>query len=338
MSPWRGRLQSTVAFGAALWLALAAAGARADSGMFHIVRQGDTLASIAERYYGDPQRETILVVENGLIREGGSEIVVGMRLIIPTVIYYRVQEGETWAELAKRFYGDARRAYALFEANRNAAGAQPDPGYELLIPYPLRYVVSQNDTLRQIAKKYYPYNVDQGIKNLVRFNFMRTARVDRGQIVLVPLENLALSGKGRKTAEPEGKPPIGGEIRDKQEHISAELVVLHEHLLRGRFAEAVALGNRLLGGGDLSGNQLVTVHRELAVAYVAFGREDLAVQAFKTALQKQPDLELDTVTTSPKVLHALARARPEPKPSEDKSSSDSATKNKKPPPSRKRAR
>jgi LysM repeat protein len=307
---------------AVMTLLLAASIARADAGIFHVVRQGDTLASIAERYYGDPQREGILVIENGLAREGGSEIVVGMRLMIPAVIYYRVPEGATWAELAKRFYGDARRAYALFDVNRNAAGAQPDPGYELRVPYPLRYVVGQNDTLKQIAKRFYPGDIEDGIKKLVRFNFLRVARVERGQIVLIPLENLALSDKGRKIAEQETNAPLGGQIREKQDNISSELGVLHEHLRRGRYAEALALGNRLLGGGDLSGNQLVTVHRELAVALVALEREDLAVQAFRVALQKQPDLELDTVTTSPKVLRALTRARTESRPPEENTSSD----------------
>lgn len=320
---WLAR--AVVVSGIILLIGLASPFARADSGIIHVVRQGDTLASIAERYYGDPQRESILVVENGLAREGGSEIVVGMRLVIPTVIYYRVPEGATWAELAKRFYGDARRAYALFDSNRNAAGAQPDPGYELRVPYPLRYVVGQNDTLKQIAKRYFPGDVEAGIKKLVRFNFMRMARVERGQIVLVPLDNLALSGKVRKIAEQEGKAPLGGQIREKQEHIAAQLAVLRGHLLRAQYAEALALGNRLIGGGDLSGNQQVTVQRKLATALIALDREDLAVQAFRVALQKQPDLELDTVTTSPKVLRALARARAEVTASEAKPSRGSAS-------------
>ncbi len=59
----------------------------------HVVRPGETLASIAERYYGDPRRESVLVAENGLTSEGGSAIVVGLRLSIPTVSYHRVKEG-----------------------------------------------------------------------------------------------------------------------------------------------------------------------------------------------------------------------------------------------------
>ena len=52
--------------------------ARADGSFFvHVVRPGETLASIAQRYYGDPRRESVLVAENGLTTQGGAAIVVG---------------------------------------------------------------------------------------------------------------------------------------------------------------------------------------------------------------------------------------------------------------------
>jgi len=129
--------------------------ARADETLVHVVRPGETLASIAEMYYGDARRESVLVAENGLTSEGGSSIVVGLRLSVPTVFYHRVQEGETWAVLATRFYSDPSRAFALIEANRGSSGEQPDPGAELLIPYPVRIVASQSDSLRKLSTTYY---------------------------------------------------------------------------------------------------------------------------------------------------------------------------------------
>jgi len=291
---------------------LIASRARAEPVISHVVRPGDTLASIAERYYGDPRRESVLVAENGLASEGGSAIVTGLRLVIPSVGYHTVQEGETWAELAKRFYGDARRAFVLREANNGSPGAQPDPGAELLIPYPLRHVARQNETVRELAAEFYGRKkLVEGTRRISRFNRgrIRRARLQRGHIILVPLPDLVLSEQGREFAEQQSTGrQVGGEVRDRQAQIDAELPRLRQYVSQGRYAEAVALGSGLLGGGHLTGNQVVTIQKELAVAFVALGQEQLAARAFAAALRRQPDLELDSISTSPKVLRALKRA------------------------------
>ena len=66
-------------------LAFALGGVRPASGFTHVVRDDDTLASIAERYYGKIQYERILVAANLLDLEGGSSIVRGMRLEVPAL-------------------------------------------------------------------------------------------------------------------------------------------------------------------------------------------------------------------------------------------------------------
>lgn len=294
---------------AALVATLTPAAVRADGpGYVHVVRPGETLASIAQRYYGDARRESVLVSENGLTTQGGAAIVVGLRLAVPQVSYHRVAAGETWAQIATQHYGDPRRASELIAANPQVAGAQPDVDAELLVPYPLRHVARQGETMRRVAQLYYG---DQGeASRLMRFNAIRRQRLSRGQVVLVPLSDLVLSDEGRRVIEAAtGEPVASGEVRDLQTRIAAELPVLHDHVRRGRYAEAVALGNRLLGAGDLTGNQVVTIHRELATAYVALDRSDLALDALVSALERQPDLELDSRRTSPTVLRAFTSAR-----------------------------
>lgn len=278
----------------------------------HVVRPSETLASIAQRYYGDPRRESVLVAENGLTDQGGSAIVVGMRLVIPWVTHHVVRAGETWANVAERFYGDATRQFLLLEANDGTAGEQPDEGAELVIPYPLRHITGQNETLRHIGVTYFRSESPETIRRLRRFNDMRGMRPSRGQVILVPLTNLALSEEGRRTIEEStGRSISGGETRTLQQRIDDQLPELSEHVRRGRYTEAVGLGNRLLGAGQLTGNQVVTIQRELATAYVALGRHDLAVEAFKVALGRQSDLEQYLVPslTSPTVLRAFAQAR-----------------------------
>jgi LysM repeat protein len=274
----------------------------------HVVRQGETLASIAQRYYGDPKRESVLVAENGLTALGGAAIVTGMRLVIPWVSYHRVQEGESWNELATRFYGEARRAFVLVHANGGKAGEQPDEGAELLIPYPLRHVAEQGDNLRRVARFYYDDAREE--RKLRRFNGIRGRRLTRGQILLVPLADLTLSEEGRRIIEETtGQKPETGAVRELQARIDEQLPALQRFIARGHYTEAVALGNRLLGAGSLTGNQIVTIQRRLGTAYVALGRHDLAVESFSAALERQPDLELDAMRHSPTVLRAFRQAK-----------------------------
>lgn len=304
------------ALGLALALAvsgLAPDGARADRGFVHVVRPGETLASIAQRYYGDPRRESVLVAENGLTAQGGAPIVVGLRLTIPWSTYHRVGAGETWAQIAERFYGDPRRAFAIQDANHTGTD-QPPEGAELLVPYPLRHVCGQADTLARLATLYYTDEAE-GVRRLRRFNNLRAARVNRGQVVLVPLVDLVLSEEGRRLIEAQtGDAPPAGEVRSLQHRIEQQLPMLRAHVFEGRYTEAVALGNRLIGSGALTGNQVVSIARELATAYVALDREDLAVEVFRTALEHQSDLVMDSRDTSPRVLEAFERAR-QPRPS-----------------------
>ncbi|MFW5925161.1 MAG: LysM peptidoglycan-binding domain-containing protein [Myxococcota bacterium] len=274
----------------------------------HVVRPGETLASVAQRYYGDTRLENVLVAENGLTVEGGAAIVVGLRLAVPHVIYHRVRDGETWNDLATRYYGDPKRAFILIEANDGSIGKPPDGGAELLVPYPLRHVAEQGDTLVRVAKEFYGNGAYA--KRLRRFNSIRGNRLKRGQIVLVPLMKLKLSDEGRKIVASEtGVEPAAGEVRELQERIDEQLPELRELGSHGRFTEVVALGNQLLGAGRLTGNQIVTIHRQLAVSYVALGRDDLAVRSFEVALGRQPDLELDAMRTAPTVMAAFRKAK-----------------------------
>jgi len=289
-----------------LWLCAAAPRARAESAdaIVHVVRPGETLKSIGELYYGE-RRESVLAAENAI--EPNVSIVSGMRIVIPTVRYHRVQQGETWAELSERYYADVRRAFVLIDANSGSRA--PEAGQLLLVPYPLRYVSSAHDPVRQAARDFFDGS-NKAIALIRRFNAIKTTRSVRGEVLLLPLSTLVLSEQGRHHAAAQGK-DLGqaSQARDKQVAAQEALPTLRQHVLEGRYVEAVALANQLLGWGELTGNQLVTIQRELGTALIALDRDDLAFEAFKSLLEQQPDVELGLGDTSPRVLKVLDRAR-----------------------------
>ena len=72
------------------------------------------------------------------------------------------------------------------------------------------------------------------------------------------------AAQGKKIAQSQGLTcALEGEARDKQMAVNDDLPKLREHVQRGRYVEAVSTANRLLGMGQLTGNQVVTIEREL---------------------------------------------------------------------------
>src|SRR5689334_17596215 len=131
---WQSVLACALSYAAMSGGRVVTAQAQTLDAIVHTGRPGETLKSIAELYYGE-RRDNVLAAENGL--EASGSIAPGMRLVVPTVRYHRVQQGETWAELAERYFADVRRAFILIEANTGSSGRTPEAGALLLIPFPL---------------------------------------------------------------------------------------------------------------------------------------------------------------------------------------------------------
>jgi LysM repeat protein len=268
----------------------------------HTVRSGETLASIAQRYYGDVAREATLVAANVLNAQANASLLPGMRIVVPSISYARVEPGDTWQRVAQRELGLQSRAAYLARVNSADLRVPPSPGAVLRIPYLLRYVVMDDEPLFEIARRFYGDRTQ--VQFILEFNRMSSSRLQRGQVLLVPLADLTL----REEPVCESSAPLAG-TSQAQRRIEQEIPALEALIAHGQYIEAIALGARLGSAGELSTAQRVAIQRVLAEAYCAVDRLDLAAEAFREALSVDRSLTLDPHTTPPKVLDAFNMAR-----------------------------
>ncbi len=276
----------------------------------HVVTDKDTLASIAERYYGRIQFEKLLVAANELDARGGSPIVRGMRLEVPALGHRVVRQGETWDSLASELLGSPKRSDVLALANDSSPWLIPEEGAEIIVPFNLRVRPDNGDTLITIAYRFY------GDMNrawvLDRYNGLNGRKLQPGDVVLVPLTELPLSDAGKQAARASAGAACSeaqGQTRSVQKKVAQELPALLSDIRSGRYVDAVARGTRFLASADLSEPQVALVHRQLLEAYVALEAPGLATAACTEWLKRSPGVALSPVELSPKILAACGRAR-----------------------------
>ncbi len=275
----------------------------------HVVVTGDTLASIAERYYGKIQFEHLLVAANLLDLEGGSSIVRGMRLEVPALSHRVIRRGDSWEALAAELLGAPTRSDVLSMSNESKPWLSPEEGAEIAIPYNLRVIVRPGDTLVGLALKY------MGDMNrawvLDRYNGLQGGRMDPGTVMLVPLTNLPLTDAGKKAAQRDAGSlcaESAGSVQKTQRRIALEIPLLIADVRAGRYVDAVARGSRFIASGALAEPQLAVVHRQLLEAYVALDAAGLARAACEEWKKREPKAKLDPNDMSPKILRACGAA------------------------------
>lgn len=109
----------------------------------YTVQQGDTLRAIAQRFYNDADRWSIIWESNRrLIGDNPHHLEPGRALLIPEasdVSVYSVQPGDTLSAIARHFYDNPNRWPSLYQHNRAIIGSDPHrlrAGIQLVIPPP----------------------------------------------------------------------------------------------------------------------------------------------------------------------------------------------------------
>lgn len=103
---------------------------------FHTVVKGDTLSTIAARYYGVMRMFDAVFVANQPMLTSPDLIYPGQVLRIPPVQAptHTVAAGETLGTIAKHWYGEAGRYTEIASANQLANPDQVAVGQKLVIP------------------------------------------------------------------------------------------------------------------------------------------------------------------------------------------------------------
>jgi hypothetical protein len=273
----------------------------------HIVQPGETLAMIAERVYGDPKREVVLVGANALDAQGGTVIATGMRLEIPAPGHHTVLQGETWGAMSLSWLGskDIARIDLLALSNHGLPWVAPVEGREIEIPAVITYIAGDSESVDGIAQRFWGDH-NRGWE-LNRYNQREGFFVKRGEVVLVPMPGLKLTEEGkadaRAAAERDGA--SGGLTLERQRQADLDLPQLLADIRYGRYVDAIARGNRVLGAGALTRPQLAAVHRAMLEAYVALDARALAATACADWQANEPGAALgDPVHVSPKIRAA----------------------------------
>jgi len=290
----------------AIVLAVALAAGAADAAEY-LVQPGDSLEQLAEQLYGDRQRAELLAAANGL-GSGRAELRAGERLLVPMPERRTVAGQETWETLARRWLGDERRAFLLIEHNQGRPEVAPVPGSTVGVPAVVAVRVGATTNVGDIAERVAGHA--DAVRLIRRFNLLTQNRVARGDVVLVPVPDLQLTTVGTAMVgptEPAAPAPPRTVAGARAEGAARQL---EAQLRDGLYVEVIETAARLLGQRpSLSRRDLVSILQALGTAYVALDREPQAIAVFREALQHQPDLAWNPITTSPKVLRVWDAAR-----------------------------
>ena len=113
----------------------------------HIVATGETLSSLALRFYGDAEMYRLIATASGIANP--NVVNVGQRLIVADYTRYTVVAGDTLSRLAQRFYGDATLYRLIATASGIANPNVLNVGQQLIIPNLMRYTRPCKDCYRK---------------------------------------------------------------------------------------------------------------------------------------------------------------------------------------------
>jgi LysM repeat protein len=278
----------------------------AASQVLYRTQPGESLAGLAQRFYGQASFADLIQQHNQL--RGALE--PGVELRLPSASQHSVARGESWNDLAARYWGDASLGPALARWCGADGTSAPNTGKTLTVPALVSHRLAPGETLVALARRF--YRDPAKAAELGRLNQVKDPRqLHSGRQLRIPLLAMVVVDAPAKaehsasgTADVAARPPAS------RAKVSPDLMTAVNLYLDGDFEGALARLERersriLASGSDQERSQLL---RYLIFSYVAFDRHDAACDAYAAMqrIEAEPDLN-DPELVSPKIRDVLGR-------------------------------
>ena len=303
----------------------------------HTVRGGESVSSIAKRYYGNYELTKLLLQYNG---KPDSVIQPGEKLKIPFCEVHRVRGGDTLSKLAQR-YLDRPLAYREIAALN---GLRPDKplqvGQRIVIPVVLPHRLKRGESLATLAKRYYggtdllhvlqSYNgIDDPRRLSVgqKIEVPLVAFLEEGKTPETPAKRRSSKSATSKPATPKPatpKPATPEPASVKQEQPTVEPAPKPATPETPRYQSKIALARKAYSLGeyerarellealqpdvlrDGSAVERAELLRLIAFVYVAFDLPVQACAAHRSLSRLSSKTRLDPDFVSPKIRQVLS--------------------------------
>jgi len=269
----------------------------------HAIQKGETLAKIARAYYGDPAKALVLMAFNSI--RDSRNLVPGQRIVIPEIKLHRVRTGDTLAFIAKKYLNDAEKYQGLAHLNHIEDPKSLSPGTTIIIPVEIGYTVKKGDSLSSIAEKYYG-DVHAYTLIALHNDIRDPTNLEPGTYLTLPISDLRIV-KRETRSEPSTQPPRVPPPNKGMPYLESGV----QRYFEGEYREAVTDLQQAVSLGFGNKEDLSKALRFLAYAYVALNERERAKDSFRKALEVDPELDLDPVYVSPKIMDVFREAKAE---------------------------
>ncbi len=264
--------------------------------LIHRLKKRETLAALAQQYYGDYQKSIYLRTRNRVIDP--KRLRPGKDIVIPLITYHQIEIGDSLSKLAGKYLKDAQKAKFIAQFNATGEYSPLKVGDRIRIPFELQHKVKPGQTLASISKLYYGNTISyQLLMNYNSITDVQSLKV--GDVLKVPITTSKTTRRGwiQRALDTLRRSPEEKYPRELEEGV--------EFYHQGEYPGSIIKLRASLRARGLRVEDLVPIRKYLAFAYAQMGEQEAAAQQFLALLELQPDFRLVEAEVSPEILEVF---------------------------------